>query len=273
MRSTTNERSELDNHVTRLDGALDPATTETLRKRVETTIRQLREDYFPQHSDLALHCDHLRHTSLVMKIAAYRFFDDEVFRILRDAVEARTQELYRATQLLLHPIFYLRISVPGVCRSELHRAAFLDSEPHYDRSYGVHAYTFWLALEDVDDESGGLATFDDPAIDRHFRTDGRNRYNYNNYLDAAATLDPLLCKSTKTLQANAGDILTFDSNHLHGATKPRTRRRMSFDFRLAPADAVAAAPSSVRRIFAAINQNVSLSNARNLAKLGDKPGA
>jgi hypothetical protein len=75
------------------------------------------------------------------------------------------------------------------------------------------------------------------------------------------------------LHAKAGDILTFDSNLLHGATKPKTRRRMSFDFRLAPAASVAAAPPSVRRIFDAVNQNLSLSNARNLARLGDKPGA
>jgi Phytanoyl-CoA dioxygenase (PhyH) len=259
--------------VSKIASALDPNTVKCLRSRADAVVQQIRDDYFPTLPDDTFRRDHLAHTSLVMKIAAYRFLDNEIAATLRTAVEDRAREIYGAGKLVYHPVFYLRMSFPGIYHSRLDRTAFMDSQPHYDRAYGVHAFSFWLALNEIDEESGGLATFVDPGVERLFEVAGRNRYSATTYLQAAALIDPHLRNATKTWSAAAGDVLTFDSTVLHGATKPKTRRRISFDFRLAPVETVAAAASEHQRIFAAVNANLTLSNARNLAMLGDIVGA
>jgi len=256
-----------------IPSAVDSNGVTALRDRALSTLTQIKNDYFPTLDDDEFHRRHLGHTSLTMKIAAYRFFDDEIFATLRAAVETQAMAIYGATDLKLHPIFYLRMSFPGIWRTEAERNAFLDSVPHYDRSYGVHAFSFWLTLEDADEASGGLASFTLPDIETHFATDGRNRYNQTGYQEMAVAIDPLLRRGTRTWPARAGDILTFDSTLLHGATKPVTRRRISLDFRLAPSQAIAAAAPEHQRIFDAFGENVALSNARNLAMLGDTVGA
>lgn len=259
--------------VRKIAAALPCDQVSSLQRRAETVMEQLKQDYFAEKSDAAFRAKHLGHTSLVAKLAAYRFFDTETFNVLKECAQKPAVEIYGADSLVLHPIFYLRFSYPGSHQSDLQRRAFLDSQPHFDRSFGLHAYSFWLALDDIDADSGGLASFSGPASQKEFATDGRNRYDYETYLKCSATLDPILKKEIATYRASAGDLLTFDSTVLHGATKATCRRRLSLDFRLVDIEQVQAAPKEVQRIFLAFNENVTLSNARNLIFLGDRVGA
>lgn len=244
-----------------------------LRTRADTVLDQIKQDYFIETPSRTFQEHHLGHTSLVMKIAAYRFLTHELFVELRDAVLPSATRHYGVTDLMFHPIFYLRSSYPDVNISPARAQAFLDSQPHFDRSFGVDAYSFWIALDDIDEKSGGLAGFVGQDIEEMFWADGRNRYDYERYLLAAKNLDPLLQRTAETYTIGAGDILTFDSNALHGATKPISRRRLSFDFRLAAPSEIAKATPQTQHIFERFNENVTLSNAMNLDWVGDTVGA
>lgn len=247
--------------------------TGELCARAESVLDGIKRDYFTDTPTSTFQECHLGHTSLVMKIAAYRFLTHELFVELRDAVRPAAQRLYGIDELVFHPIFYLRVSYPGVAYSDLHASAFMDSQPHFDRSFGLDAYSFWVALDDVDEESGGLASFNGGNVEELFWSNGRNRYDYERYLQAAGELDPLLQETAETYSIDAGDVLTFDSDALHGATKPRSRRRLSFDFRLTTPSEVGAATPQTQHIFEQFNENVTLSNAMNLHWIGDTFGA
>lgn len=256
-----------------INKAVSGDRTAELRARAESVFDQIKMDYFAKKPTHEFQNHHLGHSSLVAKIAAYRFLSHELSIELRDAVLPAAKRLYDVDDLIFHPIFYLRISYPGVIYSDLHANAFLDSQPHFDRSFGINAYSFWIALDDIDEESGGLAGFAGADIEEVFWDDGRNRYDYERYLLAAKDLDPLLQRTAGTYSIGAGDVLTFDSDTLHGATKPKSRRRLSFDFRLAKPSEVAAATPRTQHIFERFNENVTLSNAMNLNWIGDTVGA
>lgn len=245
-----------------------------LRSRAEAMVLNIKDDYFSSLTEDVFRREHLGNTSLVMKIAAYRFANEATMSLLRARLKPIAEELYSETELMLHPIFYLRIGYPGNDYSDLYRDAFLDSQPHYDRAFGVDAYSFWIALGDIDDESGGLAEFSSPETDAHFAlNDGRNRYNYDLYLDNASKIDEILRSSCRAPCAKAGDVLTFDSSVLHGATKPKSKKRISFDFRLASRKAIEATSDEVRAMFDAYNHSIDLCNAYNLKFVGDDLGA
>ena len=59
----------------------------------------------------------------------------------------------------------------------------------------------------------------------------KNKYNLDSYIDNAEELNKLLHRVTCQPHIKAGSVLTFNSDILHGATKPKTRWRVSCDFR------------------------------------------
>ena len=59
-----------------------------------------------------------------------------------------------------------------------------------------------------------------------------NRHNYDGYLDNIEKLDDMLRQGVNVPYADIGDVLSFDWQVLHGATRPLKKRRLSFDFRL-----------------------------------------
>ena len=247
--------------------------TAELRRRADAVLSGIHDDYFQQEKFEVFVSQHLGHESLVAKIAAYRFASSAILARLRDFIAPRAQQQYGNSEFLIQPIFYLRFSFPGIYYSDRHRDAFLDSQPHYDRSYGIEAFTFWLALDDVDEESGGLCSFNTPEIHEHFAAGVKNRYSYDGYVEAAETVDSMLRAGTVSPAISAGDALTFDSNMLHGATKPKSRKRMSFDFRLVPVENLAKTSPSIRRIVDEANAHLDICNANNLMLLGDFLGA
>ena len=62
--------------------------------------------------------------------------------------------------------------------------ALLDSQPLYDRPFGLKAYTFWLALEEANMKRDACVPSQKKEIPEHFECpwEEKNRYNYDRYL-------------------------------------------------------------------------------------------
>lgn len=257
-----------------LRDVLDRGYAAVLSDRAMSTLQELHADYFTAIPFAEFCSGYLGHTSIAAKVLAYRFFTSDIFFKLRDVLTPHVREIYGVGDgLLLQPYFYVRYSLPDMAQTELHRRALLDSQPHYDRTLGIHAMSFWLALVDIDNSSGGLCSFAGTKAAELFPYDGRNRFNYDGYLEAAAELDPLIESSIVQPAIPAGSMFTFDSNLLHAATKPKTRWRISADFRLVPRKQIEQCEPQVRRIVEVFNASPSLCNAGNLMLLGDFCGA
>jgi len=245
-----------------------------LRDRAIANMDSIRDDYFPGGDFGTFRREHLGHTSLVMKMAAFRFASGDVLRALKSHLELKLVDPGRQDDvLLLHPIFYLRFSWPEISYSELHAKAFLDSQPHYDRAFGLNAFSFWTPLEAASDATGGICYFEDAAVTEEFPFGKSNKHNYDTYLAAAPQLDPLLRRTAKAPAMAVGDVFTFDHTVLHGATKPKTARRVSFDFRLCWASELAKVAPWVQSLVMEFNRAPDLCNARNLLLIGDNVGA
>lgn len=160
-----------------------------MRERADAVLGEIYEDYFSAKSFDDFRLQHTGHHSLTMKIASYRFITGDLFSKLRDCLLNRLAEVYgdhEISEILLHPIFYLRFSWPDIIYSDEENRAFLGSQPHYDCSYGVVAYSFWMPLEDTVHETGGLCYFQDDAIFDYFPpTMTRNHLNFDRYVAAA----------------------------------------------------------------------------------------
>ena len=256
----------------------------TLADRMLTILGDIRERYAAGYDDAAFHAQFVFHEAVIMKCAAFRFATSallanlkqrlvpEVIRFQQDAgMEPDTSE-----SLLVHPILYFRVTQPGNVQSPEQADAFMDSQPHYDRAFGAYAYSCWLAMTEVGDETGGLCFFRDSAdVDRHFgiKPDEKNRYNYDNYVRDRNIVDPVLRAALIPPKLHAGQAYLFDSNTLHGATKPKSRMRISFDFRLVSKREVARLDQGARTVVERFNEDINFSNAMNLLVLGDEDGA
>ena len=241
-----------------------------LKQAALSSISSIYYDYFFSDDYLYFEDNHLYNEAVVMKAAAYRFATPEVMtQLFKHAVKSSS---FEADDYIIHPVFYLRISKPKV-NSLLNSEAILDSQPHYDRSFGAFSYSFWLALEDATMESGGLCFFND-SVEPIFSVDWKtpNKYNYDKYLQTYTEIDSHIRDELIYPNVNAGSAYRFDSNALHAATKSRSRVRLSFDFRITEKNKIADLDQRTKKIFYAFNENIALSNAKNLKLLGDDIG-
>lgn len=227
-------------------------------------------DYFERINFFDFENHHMYHESVVMKAAAYRFLTPDIQSILYDAATS-SASLDRHSHSF-HPIFYLRLSKPQSSRPQID-SPLLDSQPHFDRSFGVAATSFWLALEDANIKSGGLCFFKEPILEFHAEWGEPNRYNYQMYLADHKLLDPVIQPKIVHPQIHAGSAYVFDSDTLHAATRPDGGVRLSFDFRIAARSKLTDLDDRSQSIFEIAHRNIALSNAMNLSILGDKAGA
>ncbi len=242
-----------------------------IKQAALSSIDSLYYDYFADDSYSSFEENHLYNEAVVMKAAAYRFATPEVLqKLFKAAIAASGLTEY---DYVSHPVFYMRISKPSI-KETSDNNAILDSQPHYDRSFGIFSYSFWLALEEASIETGGLCFFDD-SIEHIFKTDWTmpNKYNYDKYLENHTEIDLLIKDHIIYPDLKAGWAYKFDSDTLHAATKPRTSVRLSFDFRISEKAKLEGLDKRSKNIFESFNSNIALSNAKNLKLLGDNIGA
>src|SRR5688572_16917060 len=125
-----------------LPDVLTATYVKELHDRASECLNQLRQDYLPQLSMEEFFRDYMGHTSLYAKLLAYRFFTTDIFKHLQASLKDRVALYHGAGELLFHPIFYLRFSYPGEMYPVKYRESFLGSQPHYDRSYSLYAFSF-----------------------------------------------------------------------------------------------------------------------------------
>ena len=100
-----------------------------------------------------------------------------------------------------------------------------------------------------------------------------NKYNYKSYIKAAPKIDKCLRRGVKRHNLKVGDVLTWDSTLLHGATRPRRNVRMSIDLRLVSPSKLRGFPKNIKKIFQEVNESFELTRAQNLMVIGDFIGA
>jgi hypothetical protein len=108
-----------------------------------------------------------------MKSLTFRFANADILILLRKKIIDifLNDQMLSQDEYLVHPIFYTRISRPGIFQSNQRRMALLDTQPHFDRSFNVEAFSFWLAMDDADNTTGGLCFFSEsPKLFKEFGT-------------------------------------------------------------------------------------------------------
>lgn len=263
-------------HISLHQSQINTSFVEGLKDRAEKVFVEIYEDYFLHKSYKDFLCEHMHKEGIVAKIASWRFGSQAVLDGLMEAIVPEARKQFIDDEYLLHPIYYLRLSSPDFFQSDKQKNAILDSQPHFDRIFGIKGYTFWVAIEKADKDTGVLCEFSNPDVHEYFYRPWpeKNRYNYNLYLDAAEdVVDPMLTQGLVSFDVEQGDFLAFPWTVLHGATRPQTKRRLSFDFRLLPKSQMADLEPRVQNIISSLNESVDLCNVNNLILVGDCKGA
>ncbi len=258
----------------KIDNLIAKQQINDLRKLAENVIFEIYCDYFSRLPFNQFLRDNLFHESVVMKCAALRFATPSIFKGVLMRAASSHFDLNLKGEIFLHPIFYLRKSIPTLQENDSTLSVpYLDGQPHYDRSFNLSAQTFWLALKDADVESGGLCFFEE-EVNSYFHVEWgeKNKYSTGMYQENFEELDPIIVPNVVHPKLQAGDAYTFDSNLIHGSTKPRSKERLSFDFRLLDSAELSKLDDRDSKIIFEFNKDLALINAKSLYMLGDLMG-
>ena len=174
---------------------------------------------------------------------------------------------------VLCPLYTLRCYYPSVYVSERHEKALLQTEPHFDNGFGNEGVSIWVPFNDIDDETGGLCEFtNDEEIAKEFPKSPRNRYTFDAYLDRSEEIDPILRKGVHQPHVRSGGAL-LHWDLIHGATKPQTKPRLSFNFRIVPESQLSDKPENIKRLHRLYSSSFDTCAALHLHHIGDTVGA
>ncbi len=255
-----------------LSNVIPDAVIADWRNKADAAYESLYEDYFSSNSKEAYYYNNFGHTSPIARLGAWRMFGSTMFRELKK--NFLTPFGVSSEQYYFMPLFYLRFTFPELYDSSPnHKNAFLCSQPHYDRAFGIHARTFWVPLMDVSEATGGICFFyDEATIEIFSPQNGKNAYNYTKYLEHYNNLDPILSPECQAPLFPLGSVATFNSNILHGAKKAIGAWRRSFDFRIFDRPQFEKLDARVKKIVRLVNLDPDILTILSLAYFCDDAG-
>ncbi len=250
---------------------LDKQETKKLNKKFKSLLLQIKKIYSPNLGFDDFKKKFVNHEATIMKCLAYKMMNESFWFKIKDKVSKKLKkENICDEELFCHPIFYSRHSSPKI---QFHNRCLLEGQPHYDRSFNIKAFTIWLTLDTANSESGGLCFFKkSDFIKKNFdvKWGEKNKFNTDKYIKNYKKFDKKLEKACVRADLKPGQCYIFDSNTLHGSTKSLTRERWSLDFRFIPKSMLENCDKNSKKIIETFNENINLSNAKNLTLLGGK---
>ena len=222
------------------------------RNKVLSEIDSLRDDYKPKLSSSDFLIKYIYPNSLMLDRLQRRCFYNGIINdvISEDLLKFVQQHI---SDFTLFDLVFLRVHHPDTLSNSKERFDNVTSTPlHYDNYeseiYNYETRTTWIPLQDIDESTGSLCySHNDNIIamtgdgfspndfhDNQLNLNPLNRLKSNNIATKNSTkveYIKLLKKNISTLILNAGSVVIFDKNLLHGGTYSKSKMRISLDVR------------------------------------------
>ena len=242
-----------------------------LNQKFKTEIKTLKKDYKSIDVD-----KHLIKENLIARSLSYRVFDNKLKNFLEKKINICLNKKITKDKFILNPVVYYRSCKPEGISTIKYKRSKLYTEPHYDKSIDNNKFfSIWIPLKKTNFETGTLCYFDIPDILRkkEFPISDKNKFSFYNYFKNPEPVDKLLSNYVNTVYLDAGDIIFFNGNCLHGATKPISRERLSINFKVFNSKILKSKNKFEKNKFLLSNHSIDICNFINLLSIRDYIGA
>ena len=262
------------NELNKINNFFNKSFVDKLNKKINTELSYLKKDYPNINIEKSL-----AKQTLLSRALSYRVFDDRFKNFLEKKINlflSKSQNSKKKIKFILNPMIYIRYCRPNESLIKNYNKAKYYTEPHYDKSFeNLNFYSMWMPLEQTNYQTGTLCYFNIPAKLRKkfFPVKGKNNYSMHNYFLNPTKPDKILSKYCVPVYANKGDILFFNKNCLHGATKPINQKRLSVNFQLFDSKVLISKNEFQKNKFLLCNYSLEVCNFFNLLIIGEYKGA
>lgn len=234
------------------------------KKSLYTEIHSLHKDYYSRMNFNDFFNKMFTTQNRLMRALSYRFLNKNKFIKLKNKINEN---------IFINPLFYVFVINKNFFKSELEKKALLDTQFHYDFPFSLYSNTYWVALDDVNEDTGTLCFPKTRRLITKFLPykNFKNRYNLDKYYKNASKLDPLVRKDAVKLSLKAGSAVLWGSDICHGASRAKKfgLRRISFNFRTISKKILYLSNAKTIRFVEEFNENIDTFNFLNLLYIGD----
>ena len=201
---------------------------ENLKNKIFQDYDELLKDHSKKFEKKTIKKSFLKQR-LFARLLAFRSIQPKVIFPIISYLEKKMKK-----KLYLAPFFYIRYCYPNQYFLKGHKNSALYTEPHYDKyTFENKGLSFWIPLHRTTSQSGTLCYIKkNKEISKEFPQKGKNRFNIINYLKEFKSVDKKIKKNIKNVYCDFGEILCFDQNVLHGASRPMKQTRISLNFQI-----------------------------------------
>ena len=227
-------------------------------------IHSLHKDYYSNTSFKTFFDSMFTTQNRLMRALCYRFLNGDKFIKIKKKLDKN---------VYINPLFYVFVINKKNFNSKLGKKALMDTQYHYDFPYSLYANTYWVALQDVNDETGTLCFPKTKRLISKFipYRNFKNRYNLDKYYKNAKKLDPLIERESNKVSLKSGSAVLWGSDVCHGAFRAKKpgSPRISFDFRTITKKVLHLSDVKTIRLVEEFNKDVDTFNFLNLMYIGD----
>ena len=115
------------------------------KKSLYTEIHSLHKDYYSRMNFNDFFNKMFTTQNRLMRALSYRFLNKNKFIKLKNKINEN---------IFINPLFYVFVINKNFFKSELEKKALLDTQFHYDFPFSLYSNTYWVALDDVNEDTG-----------------------------------------------------------------------------------------------------------------------
>lgn len=205
---------------------VDESILNTIREIILNEVDQIKEDYFPNLSEYDYRKEFYGDSRLNTILECRLYYKGILELVINDNILKIAEEHFdgEANLLVIHQLRFDFPTNESIAR--------FSGSWHYDNYHERNHITFWIPLQNINEQTGGLIWSENQELKKIIKHGMRPATYFSLDRNIKEYIDRLTLNSAIEARCNISDVYYFKKELFHAGSRPISEVRISLDIRL-----------------------------------------